>query len=335
MARPIKEGLEYFPLDCDMDQNDKVVLIEAQHGVIGFSITIKLLMKIYKCGYFYMWTKKEQLLFSKRINVDVNKVNEIVNDLVEWKFFDERLYEDDEILTSKGIQERYLTATNRRQKVEILQRYLLLDDNSINSYSNLVIVSDNEVSQLINDNIGTQSKVKERKEKNIYSPPEDERNKELIKINSDERITILWKKLVKTYGEKIFNEESDKVVQEEVEGCENHLILLKTVEKRLKRKSKEEQQKQFEEFWAMYPRKEGKAKAMEHIGNILKSIDREELKRAIERYSKTVEGNEKQFILMGSTFFNERYIDYLDCNYQEEDRQGKVSNGINEEDFIE
>ena len=30
MARPIKEGLEYFPLDCDIDQDDKIALIEAQ-----------------------------------------------------------------------------------------------------------------------------------------------------------------------------------------------------------------------------------------------------------------------------------------------------------------
>ena len=45
MARPVKEGLEYFPLDCDIDQDDKVALIEAQHGIKGFGVVIKLLMK--------------------------------------------------------------------------------------------------------------------------------------------------------------------------------------------------------------------------------------------------------------------------------------------------
>ena len=31
MARPQKNGLDYFPLDVDMDQDDKIALIEAQH----------------------------------------------------------------------------------------------------------------------------------------------------------------------------------------------------------------------------------------------------------------------------------------------------------------
>ncbi|MCY9140555.1 DUF4373 domain-containing protein [Peribacillus frigoritolerans] len=65
MARPKKEGLDYFPLDVDMDQDDKIALIEAKHGVIGFGVTLKLLMKIYKEGYFYRWTEREQLLFSR------------------------------------------------------------------------------------------------------------------------------------------------------------------------------------------------------------------------------------------------------------------------------
>ena len=43
MARPIKSGLDYFPLDVDIDQDDKVAIIEAEHGMLGFGIVIKLL----------------------------------------------------------------------------------------------------------------------------------------------------------------------------------------------------------------------------------------------------------------------------------------------------
>ncbi|AQR95528.1 DUF4373 domain-containing protein [Clostridium saccharoperbutylacetonicum] len=163
MARPLKEGLEYFPLDCDIDQDDKITLIEAQHGLIGFGIAIKLLMKIYNNSYFYEWTEKEQLLFSKRVNVDINHINEIINDLVKWGFFNKKLFETERILTSCGIQKRYLTAVGRRQRVQILKKYLLLDDETINVYKNLVIVDINIDSEVINDNIGTQSKVKESK----------------------------------------------------------------------------------------------------------------------------------------------------------------------------
>ena len=42
MARPQKEGLDYFPFDVDMDQDDKVALIEAKHGITGFGVVVKL-----------------------------------------------------------------------------------------------------------------------------------------------------------------------------------------------------------------------------------------------------------------------------------------------------
>lgn len=179
MARPIKEGLEYFPLDCDIDQDDKIALIEAQHGIVGFGIVIKLLMKIYKNGYFYEWTEKEQLLFSKRVNVDINEVNVIINDLIKWDFFNKELFESEEILTSKGIQKRYLAAAGRRQKVKILEKYLLLDEDTINVYKNLVIVNNNPSSEEVNDDIGTQSKVKKSKVKK-----RKENNTETINVSS-------------------------------------------------------------------------------------------------------------------------------------------------------
>lgn len=68
----IFEGLDYFSLDTDIDQDDKVAIIEAQHGMLGFGVVIKLLMKIYSEGYYYDWTEKEQILFSKRVNANIN-----------------------------------------------------------------------------------------------------------------------------------------------------------------------------------------------------------------------------------------------------------------------
>ena len=182
MARPIKEGLEYFPLDCDIDQDDKITLIEAQHGLIGFGIAIKLLMKIYNNSYFYEWTEKEQLLFSKRVNVNINEVNVVINDLVKWGFFDKNLFETEKILTSSGIQKRYLAAVGRRQKVKILKKYLLLDKETVNVYKNLVIVDNNSSSEVVNDDIGTQSKVKKSK---VKESKENNNNDNVVKSENN------------------------------------------------------------------------------------------------------------------------------------------------------
>ena len=44
-GRPLKNGVDYFPLDVVMD--DKIELIESIHGIKGFGIIIKIFQKIY------------------------------------------------------------------------------------------------------------------------------------------------------------------------------------------------------------------------------------------------------------------------------------------------
>ena len=175
MARPQKEGIDYFPLDVDMDHDDKIQLIEAEHGVMGFGIIIKLLMKIYAEGYYYQWSEKEQLLFSKRTNVDINQVNAVINSCIKWGMFDSEVYEKHKILTSSGIQRRYVTATSRRKDVQMIREYTLID---VESASNIVIANINGVN--VNSNSTRdefmpektpQSKVKESKVKESTSSP--------------------------------------------------------------------------------------------------------------------------------------------------------------------
>lgn len=172
MARPQKVGLDYFPLDVDIDQDDKVTLIEAQHGILGFGIIIKLLMKIYSEGYFYNWTEKEQILFSRRVNVDSNVINAIIEDCSKWGIFSSELLKKYEILTSKGIQVRYFEATKRRQKVEVIKEYLLLGKSCLKDFDKVVIVDINRVNANINpqlDEVAETSIPKEKNRKEEYN----------------------------------------------------------------------------------------------------------------------------------------------------------------------
>lgn len=164
MARPLKEGLDYFPLDVDIDQDDKFQLVEALHGVKGFGITVKLLMRIYKEGFYYDWTEREQLLFSKRVNENINDVKEVVNDCIKYGVFDSETYATHEVLTSRGIQKRYFEAVTRRKTLTVKESLLLID---INDYQNInrkiVNVDINPKSVVVDADISTQSKVKESK----------------------------------------------------------------------------------------------------------------------------------------------------------------------------
>ena len=164
MARPAKEGLDYFPLEVDMDSDDKIALVEAKHGLMGFGLIIKMFMRIYRQGYFTEWGEREQLIFSKRVNADIKFVNEVINDAVKWGLFHGKLLNEYGILTSRAIQKRFLAATHRRQRIEIEIEYLLLDSDTLNDCSNLVIVDKNGASAGDKGPSGTQSKVKESKE---------------------------------------------------------------------------------------------------------------------------------------------------------------------------
>lgn len=49
-----KEGIEYFPLNCRLDE--KFELIEAEFGLKGFAVIVKLLQRIYgEHGYYCEW----------------------------------------------------------------------------------------------------------------------------------------------------------------------------------------------------------------------------------------------------------------------------------------
>ncbi|WP_051577828.1 Lin1244/Lin1753 domain-containing protein [Sporolactobacillus terrae] len=198
MARPKKEGLDYFPLDVDTDQDDKIALVEAKYGVTGFAVVIKLFMKIYKEGYFYKWGEKEHLLFSSRVNVDINTVSDVVNDCIKWGLFDQKIYESEKILTSEGIQKRYLDAVTRRKEVTLEGKYLLINpleyigNSKIKVY--IINVDGKRVNVNINDSNGKhqvdsnpqskvkESKVKESKEENLKNNDEEiaQRQKSIV-----------------------------------------------------------------------------------------------------------------------------------------------------------
>lgn len=127
MARPTKEGLDYFPVAVGMDQDDKLSVMIAKYGMLGLGLVLKIMMEIYKNGYFYAWGEREHFVFSNKINVDINITKEIVNECIKWSFFNETVYKKHGILTSKGVQERYIEASKRRKEITFVREYTLID----------------------------------------------------------------------------------------------------------------------------------------------------------------------------------------------------------------
>lgn len=158
----MKRGIDYFPLDVALDE--KFELIEAQFGLTGFAVLVKLLQKIYGSeGYYVEWTNEIALLFAMKIGANGNAVSDIVGAAVKRGIFDATLYEKYQILTSKGIQKRYFEAVSRRKNVEVKGAYLLIDVTVFSK--NVNILGENADIFRENADISQQSKGKESRVK--------------------------------------------------------------------------------------------------------------------------------------------------------------------------
>lgn len=129
MARPRKQGIDYFPFDVDFFEDDKVALIEAEFGAKGVIVAIRLLCKIYKTnGYYYQWGEDECLLLSRQLGDGFapSLVKEILAGLIRRSFFDKGVFDRSGILTSAGIQRRYLEAIKGRSSIKPIPEIWLL-----------------------------------------------------------------------------------------------------------------------------------------------------------------------------------------------------------------
>lgn len=153
MARPNKQGLDYFPLDVGIFENEKILAISGEFAVKGEIIVLRLLCEIYRNGYFVEFSELLKNKLAKLGGLSGGLVEEVVKQLVKYGFFDGSLFSEYNILTSKNIQKTYLEATKRRKEIDISQFWLL---NGVN-------VNINSTSSGVNVDINSQSKVKESK----------------------------------------------------------------------------------------------------------------------------------------------------------------------------
>lgn len=150
MARPVKEGLDYFPFDVDFATNEKTEAITGEFGPKGVLIFIYLLAAIYRKGYYLEWTELAKNQLVNRVSGATGElVGLVVKRLIEYGTFNKDLFLSDNVLTSQRIQETFTDATKRRKSQKPTLYWINADNNS----------SSNKV----NADINTQSKVKESK----------------------------------------------------------------------------------------------------------------------------------------------------------------------------
>lgn len=131
MARPKKDGLDYFPVDVNILNDIKTKKLIRSYGTNTVAILIYLLSAIYRDnGYYLQYDDDLNFIIADEFNFEESFVENVILKMVEVDFFDKGMFERFSILTSEGIQKRFFKASERRVSVNILSTYCLINDSS-------------------------------------------------------------------------------------------------------------------------------------------------------------------------------------------------------------
>lgn len=114
MARPIKEGLDYFPHDVDAADDEKIQALSAMHGNDGYAFYFKLLERIYRTpsGELDLSNVAIKISLASRVFPGENSENalkkfeKILDAALVLDCFDKKIFRKTRILTSNGIKKR-------------------------------------------------------------------------------------------------------------------------------------------------------------------------------------------------------------------------------------
>lgn len=185
MARPLRDGVDYFSFDVGTLRDRKIKLIKGEFGAIGVLAFLHILSSIYEeNGYFKRWSEDDCILVCDEVGCGCTPgtIAEVVKGCIRRSLFDEGVFTAFGVLTSAGIQRRFIRAASQRDDIFIIKEYWLLniDDkkdvpasvlNKIGFKS--VTTSGNPVKTCFNPDKtpgNPKSKGKQRKGKEIYPP---------------------------------------------------------------------------------------------------------------------------------------------------------------------
>lgn len=151
MARPIKKGINYFNLDVTFFHDIKIRKIRNACGNQSIAILIYLLCTIYEeQGYYMRWDEDIRFLVADDLGAKESAVQDVVDKACAVGFFENEMFEEYKVLTSKRIQENYKLAAKQKKDGSIDPNYQLPKvsnhDNGVSNDGNSVSSGDNPVS---------------------------------------------------------------------------------------------------------------------------------------------------------------------------------------------
>lgn len=123
MARPTKQGLDYFPVDVQFDE--KVEMFVVEEGADGLGILLTIWQLIYQNeGYFIKNDDDLLVLVRRRSMAEMARIKSIIVSLLRRGVFDPEKNQEFNILTSRAVQRRFFAASSRKKEVNVYKNYI-------------------------------------------------------------------------------------------------------------------------------------------------------------------------------------------------------------------
>ena len=125
-----KKGLDYYSFDTDTFQNLNVKRLKRECKATGIAVYTYLLCELYRVeGYYLHITPALIFDVADNFGISEEEVQHIIRICTQVEIFHEKFYKEKQILTSKEIQSRYLSACQklRRNKIQILSSLQLIE----------------------------------------------------------------------------------------------------------------------------------------------------------------------------------------------------------------
>lgn len=199
MGRNRKEGFDYFPCDSSFYDDVKIMRLMKFHTYGGY-VYHYLLCQIYKNGYYIDFDDNTAFLVSNRFNIDESDVVDIIQFCMKVGLFDEKLFDNNKVLTSHGIQRRYLEISQRAKRKIVIDKYSLIfnssEESTISSEKNAISSEEKGInSEDIQNNTTFTPNTSgfpfnnKDKSKNILLSNDSVQNSGLESLQSDEHMT--------------------------------------------------------------------------------------------------------------------------------------------------
>lgn len=230
MARPKKNGFDYFPNDVNFYNDIKIRKLLKAKGATALCVYHCLLCSIYQNGYYLEWDEDMPFIISELVGLDEDVVNESLEYCMKLGLFNSEQFSQYHVVTSASIQYRYMEIIKQAKRKNKIEKYNLIEEEIQNKDEDKGVTSE----ETDNNSEETVVNSEETVDNSVFSTQRKEKEKEYI-YSSNEEVYIQENKLSQCDTQKKIRADCSKVISLWHEVCTSYPAIRRITDQRKKK----------------------------------------------------------------------------------------------------